>query len=75
MQTPFTQADVANGKEQVTLQPPQLATSVMKLKPSSTVPLQSLSKPSQASTPALVFVHSQPLRRILSASKKSVKQV
>ena len=39
--------------------------SLMKLKPSSTMPSQSLSRPSQASTPALVFTHSQPFAGFL----------
>ena len=51
------------------------STSVMKSKPSSTVPLQSLSRPSQTSTPLLVFAHSQPLAGSLSASKKPAEQV
>ena len=66
---------VANGNEQVTLQPPQLATSVMKSKPSSTMPSQLLSRPSHASTPLFVFTHSQPLVGSLSASKKPAKQL
>src|SRR3982751_3213786 len=72
---PLTHDAVANGNEQVTLQPPQLATSVMKLKPSSTVPVQLLSMLSHASTPALVFTHSQPLFLIPSALKKFAKHV
>src|SRR6266540_879451 len=42
---------------------------------SSTMPSQSSSRASHASTPALVFTHSQPLLAMPSASKKSVKQV
>src|SRR5262245_33044423 len=57
------------------LQPPQFAGSLTKLKPSSTTPLQSLSRPSHASTPPFVFTHSQPLAGLLSASKKPAKQV
>src|SRR4029079_230997 len=47
----------------------------MKLKPSSGVPSQLLSMLSHASTPALVFTHSQPSIDSLLASKKFVKQV
>src|SRR5690349_114985 len=66
---------VANGKAQRLLHIPQLLTSFRKSKPSSTTPLQLLSNPSHASTPAFDFVHSQPLVGSLSASKKSVKQL
>src|SRR6185369_2232915 len=75
MHWPFTQLALANGKKQGRLQPPQLLRSVIRLKPSSTVPLQSLSMPSQTSgmTPPsapviTVGVHSQPLAGFLSAS-------
>ena len=61
------QEPVANGKVQAMPQPPQFAESLTKLKPSSITPLQSLSRPSQASTPALVFTHSQPLLVISGA--------
>ena len=70
MQTPLTQLAVANGNAHWWLQAPQLFTSPMKSKVSSMWPLQSLSRPSQISTPLLVFVHSQPLLGSLSASKK-----
>jgi hypothetical protein len=75
LHTPFEHVAVANGNEQVVLQPPQLAASFMKSKPSSTTPLQSLSRPSHASTPAFVFTHSQPFVGSLSASKKFWKQL
>ena len=57
------------------LQPPQLFRSDIVSKPSSTMPLQSLSTPSHSSTPPLVTSHSQPLAGFLSASKKPVRQV
>src|SRR4051812_27800837 len=69
------QLAAANGKKQGRLQPPQLLRSDIRLKPSSTTPLQSLSMPSQTSgtTPPsapviTVGVHSQPLDATLSAS-------
>src|SRR3954452_22585944 len=69
------QLAMANGTEQGLLQPPQLAMLVMKSKPSSATPLQSLSRPSQASTPPLLFTHSQPFFGSLSASKNPATQV
>src|SRR5262245_51605065 len=49
--------------------------SVLKSKPSSTVPLQSLSRLSQVSTPPFVGSHSQPFDAFLSASTKSPTHV
>src|SRR5262245_3987096 len=72
---PPVQEAAANGKTQGLLQPPQWAMSRLKSKPSSAVPLQSLSWPSQTSTPLLLFTHSQPLAMLPSASKKPERQV
>ena len=66
VQTPLTQVAVANGNEHWWLQPPQLLGSRHESKPSSMMPLQSLSRPSQISTPPLVCT--QPLAGSLSAS-------
>src|SRR3954466_15373128 len=67
-QWPALQARVeAKGAAHLALQAPQWLTSVEVLKPSSICPSQSLSIPSQASTPLLVRTqaYSQPLASLL----------
>ena len=58
---PAMHAAVALTAGQARPQPPQLATSVMVLKPLSVVPSQSLSRPSHTSGPDAVHSYSQPL--------------